>query len=70
MPSINPTDDRKAAAMDQANGWDSRAAIIRRFGRDPTQVDGERAQDTAIPNASNSTPPSEPQDTDPDNAGL
>jgi lambda family phage portal protein len=45
MPSINPTDDRKAAEYDQKNGWDSRQAIIRRFGRDPAQVDGEREQD-------------------------
>lgn len=45
MPSINPTDDRKAAKEDQEMGWDSRPAIIRRFGRDPHQVDAEREQD-------------------------
>ena len=45
MPSIDPVKDRQSAAYDQEQGWDSRWAIIRRFGRDPVQVDIEREQD-------------------------
>jgi lambda family phage portal protein len=45
MPSIDPVKDRQSAALDQELGWDSRWAIIRRFGRDPVQVDIEREQD-------------------------
>jgi lambda family phage portal protein len=45
MPSIDPVKDRQSAAMDQELGWDSRHAIVRRFGRDPVQVDIEREQD-------------------------
>jgi lambda family phage portal protein len=45
MPSIDPVKDRQSAALDQEQGWDSRWAIIRRFGRDPVQVDIEREQD-------------------------
>lgn len=52
MPSIDPTDDRRAAQLDQDNGWDSRPAIIRRFGRDPSQVDAERGDDQAMPEPS------------------
>ena len=48
MPSIDPVKDRQSAALDQEQGWDSRHAIIRRFGRDPTQVDIERAQDDFV----------------------
>ena len=48
MPSIDPVKDRQSAAMDQELGWDSRHAIIRRFGRDPTQVDIEREQDSSV----------------------
>jgi lambda family phage portal protein len=46
MPTIDPVADRNAAQLDQDKGWDSRQAIIRRFGRDPSQVDAERAMDT------------------------
>ena len=46
MPSIDPLADRKAAELDQDNGWESRFGNIRRFGRDPRQVDAERDQDT------------------------
>lgn len=49
MPSIDPVKDRQSAQTDQEQGWDSRPAIIRRFGRDPTQVDAEREQDDAMP---------------------
>lgn len=45
MPTIDPVKDKQAAQLDQEMGWDSRQAIIRRFGRDPSQVDGERAGD-------------------------
>lgn len=45
MASIDPVKDRQSAQLDQANGWDSRWAIVRRFGRDPVQVDAERDQD-------------------------
>jgi lambda family phage portal protein len=49
MPSINPSDDRKAAQIDEQMGWESRHGNIRRFGRDPAQVDAERANDSAAP---------------------
>jgi lambda family phage portal protein len=45
MPTIDPVADRQAAQLDQEQGWDSRPAIIRRFGRNPTHVDAERAKD-------------------------
>jgi lambda family phage portal protein len=45
MPTIDPVEDRKADAMDQDYGWDSRPAIIRRRGRRPSDVDAEREQD-------------------------
>jgi lambda family phage portal protein len=45
MPQIDPVKDRDSAQIDQEMGWDSRPAIIRRFGRDPVQVDLEREQD-------------------------
>ena len=45
MPTIDPVKDRQAAQIDQDYGWDSRPAIVRRFGREPTQVDAERAKD-------------------------
>jgi lambda family phage portal protein len=46
MPSIDPISDRKSAQIDQEMGWESRYGNIRRFGRDPVQVDAERAMDT------------------------
>ena len=49
MPSIDPVSDRKAAEMDQVNGWESRFGNIRRFGREPVQVDAERAADDFEP---------------------
>jgi lambda family phage portal protein len=45
MPTIDPVKDRQSAQIDQQMGWDSRKAIIRRFGHDPAQVDAEREQD-------------------------
>jgi lambda family phage portal protein len=55
MPQIDPVKDRDSAKIDQEQGWDSRQAIIRRFGRDPVQVDLEREQDTFVPPTA--TPP-------------
>jgi lambda family phage portal protein len=55
MPTIDPVNDRKADELDQANGWDSRHAIIRRRGRRPSDVDAEIAQDDWTPPAA--TPP-------------
>lgn len=46
MPSIDPVSDRKSAQIDQEQGWESRHGNIRRFGRDPAQVDAERDMDT------------------------
>lgn len=72
MPSIDPVKDRQGAAMDQENGWDSRHAIVRRFGRDPVQVDIERAQDEFVmpsqmpPAPMNEEPADEPEDEDSD----
>lgn len=51
MPTIDPVKDRDAARIDYDMGWDSRPAIIRRFGRLPVQVDLEREQDTFVPAA-------------------
>jgi lambda family phage portal protein len=51
MPTIDPVKDRQSAQLDQDMGWDSRPAIIRRFGRDPSQVDAEREQDPYQPPA-------------------
>lgn len=45
MPVIDPVKDRDAFEKDQENGWDSRHSIIRRMGRQPRDVDAERAQD-------------------------
>ena len=45
MPVIDPEKDRKAYALDQENGWDSRPGIIRKMGRSPADVDAEREQD-------------------------
>jgi lambda family phage portal protein len=45
MPVIDPEADRKAYVLDQENGWDSRAGIIRKMGRSPADVDAEREQD-------------------------
>jgi capsid protein len=63
MPQIDPVKDRDSAAIDQEMGWDSRFAIIRRFGRDPVQVDLERAQDTFVQPVGNS-PSQTPADAD------
>lgn len=49
MPVIDPEKDRKAFALDQTNGWDSRHGIIRKMGRSPQDVDAERAGDDAMP---------------------
>jgi len=71
MPTIDPTKDRQAAQIDQDYGWDSRQAIIRRFGRDPTQVDAERAKDPFKPAAPITEPaPSDPPDTEDDDADV
>jgi lambda family phage portal protein len=48
MPSIDPVKDRQSAALDQDNGWESRHGNIRRFGRDPDQVDAERESDSFV----------------------
>lgn len=48
MPSIDPLTDRKAAQIDQEQGWESRQGNIRRFGRDPVQVDAERSMDEFV----------------------
>ena len=45
MPVIDPQKDRAAYVLDQENGWDSRAGIIRKMGRSPADVDAEREQD-------------------------
>lgn len=45
MPVIDPVKDRAGFEKDQENGWDSRHGIIRRMGRQPRDVDAERAQD-------------------------
>ena len=49
MPVIDPNKDRQAFELDQVNGWDSRHGIIRRMGRQPADVDAERASDTQLP---------------------
>ncbi len=48
MASIDPESDRKSAQIDQEQGWESRQGNIRRFNRDPVQVDAERAEDTFV----------------------
>jgi lambda family phage portal protein len=57
MPTIDPVKDRQSAAMDQEMRWDSRQAIIRRFGHDPVQVDAEIEQDPFKPPAPKVQPP-------------
>ncbi len=49
MPSIDPVSDRKSAEIDQNMGWESRYGNIRRFGREPAQVDAEREKDSFVP---------------------
>ena len=49
MPSIDPLSDRKAAQLDQEMGWESRFGNIRRFGKDPAQVDAESEMDEHEP---------------------
>ena len=51
MPQIDPTKDKTAAKIDQEMGWESRPGNIRRFGRDPAQVDAEINADEFIPAA-------------------
>jgi lambda family phage portal protein len=65
MPQIDPLTDRKAAQIDQEMGWDSRHANIRRFGRNPRQVDRERDQDDFVPPAGKS-PDRAPAESEPD----
>lgn len=70
MPQIDPIKDRQSAQIDQEQGWDSRPAIIRRFGRDPVQVDLERAQDPFVPAPAGTVPkqdPADPQDEEESN---
>lgn len=71
MPTIDPVKDKQAAQLDQEMGWDSRQAIIRRFGRDPAQVDGERAADEFLATlvASESGTPMDDQADDEDTEG-
>ena len=65
MPTIDPVKDRQAAQIDQEQGWDSRPAIIRRFGRDPAQVDAERAKDPFKPTEPAAEPAADtPTDTE------
>jgi lambda family phage portal protein len=70
MPQIDPVKDRQSAEIDQQMGWDSRQAIIRRFGRDPVQVDLERDQDDfeASPSG-NSRDPAPDERGDPEDEG-
>jgi len=70
MPQIDPAKDRQSAEIDQQMGWDSRQAIIRRFGRDPVQVDLERDQDDfeASPSG-NSRDPAPDERGDPEDEG-
>lgn len=60
MPSIDPLKDRQSAKIEQEMGWESRHGVIRRFGRDPSQVDGERETDTFAPDAPADTDESQP----------
>ncbi len=60
MPTIDPVKDRQAAQIDQDYGWDSRPAIVRRFGRDPAHVDAERAKDPF----ESAPPPAQPMPDD------
>ena len=64
MPQIDPVKDRDSAKIDQEMGWDSRPAIIRRFGRDPVQVDLERDQDPFVPPAAGNSPQRAPADSE------
>jgi len=45
MPQIDPGKDKAAAKIDQEMGWESRQGNIRRFGREPGQVDAEIESD-------------------------
>lgn len=69
MPQIDPVKDRQSAQIDQDYGWDSRHAIIRRFGRDPVQVDLEREQDDFVPPAAGMSPDRAPADSEPEADG-
>ena len=72
MPVIDPEADRKAYALDQENGWDSRHGIIRKMGRSPADVDAEREQDPYLdadlrppePVAAAQAKPAAPEDED------
>lgn len=70
MPQIDPVKDRQSAEIDQTMGWDSRQAIIRRFGRDPVQVDLEREQDTFEPPAAGMSPDRATADSEPDDEAV
>jgi lambda family phage portal protein len=66
MPQIDPVKDRDSAQIDQEMGWDSRPAIIRRFGRDPVQVDLEREQDEFEQPEPGNRQPKDPAKQEPD----
>ena len=66
MPQIDPVKDRQSAEIDQTMGWDSRQAIIRRFGRDPVQLDLEREQDEFEPQEAGMSPDRAPAESEPD----
>jgi lambda family phage portal protein len=76
MPVIDPEADRKAYVLDQENGWDSRAGIIRKMGRSPADVDAEREQDPYLeedlrppaPVAAAPAKPAQPAEPDDDDA--
>lgn len=67
MASINPTEDRKAAQIDEQMGWESRHGNIRRFDRVPAQVDSERAIDTNAPEPRRPVAQPEQAEQQPDN---
>ncbi len=65
MPSIDPLTDRQAAELDQNMGWESRHGNIRRFGREPAQVDAERDQDDFEPMTQQTLPLTNNEDETP-----
>ncbi|MCP5009410.1 MAG: phage portal protein [Aestuariibacter sp.] len=65
MPQIDPVKDKQSAKLDQDNGWESRHGNIRKFGRNPSQVDAERNVDTFVPLEA-MMPAEEKQDEDDD----
>lgn len=67
MPVIDPVKDKQADALDQEYAWDSRLGIIRRRGRNPADVDAERASDDFIASAeSMAVTNDDPDDSDED----